>query len=139
MDESTFLERIKSLSLSQVEIKTPLLDIAPDPLVYMVLGKDEVLYVGMSRVGLSRVFHSRHDVLRKIKKEIESIVIFRTETISKAQKLERMMILEFKPKHNGRQNGSNYYVKGKNGKTLVPAKIINEYLSDAAYFTQDQP
>jgi excinuclease UvrABC nuclease subunit len=138
MDEATFLDRIKSLSLSQVEIKTPLLDIAHDPLVYMVLGKDEVLYVGMSRVGLSRVFHSRHDVLRKIKKEIESIVIFRTETINKAQKLERMMILEFKPKHNGRQNGSDYYVKGKNGRTLVPAKVINEYLSDASYFSQDR-
>jgi excinuclease UvrABC nuclease subunit len=134
MDEATFLERIKSLSLSQIEIKESLLDVAHDPLVYMVLGKDEVLYVGMSRVGLSRVFHSRHHVLRKIKKEIESIVIFRTETISKAQKLERMMILEFKPAHNDRQSGANYYIKGKNGKTLRPAQVINEYLNDASYF-----
>jgi hypothetical protein len=119
---SNFAERVKAISPRQVEIDGSF--IQQQCIAYMALGEKDILYVGMSTKGLSRVFRDDHHVLGKIQKDIKSVVIFETANEVDARRLESMLIREFDPIHNDRQT-TRSYAKDYRGK-LNLEKVIND-------------
>lgn len=123
MTDEEFSEKVMMMARRRVEFDVRKLPLFDKPVVYMALGKDDVLYVGMSSCGLGRVFGKGHHVLSRIHTEIVKLHVYETESIKDASKLESMMIQEFRPLYNGRK-----YIKSvwrKDGRGSRAAEVIN--------------
>jgi predicted GIY-YIG superfamily endonuclease len=97
---NSFANRISSLCSKKLELDAILLSMWSKNLVYMALGEDSVLYIGMSTQGLSRVFDHKHHVLSNIHSLVKSMMLFETNDERTARQLERVLIAEFHPQYN---------------------------------------
>ena len=106
MTDREFTEFVSSRTVKMIELDAVDLPLFNKPIVYMAIGaNDKVLYVGMSKNGLSRAFGRNHHIIPKIYNEIISLQIYQTKTLEDAITLEHTMIREFKPIYNNRMQG----------------------------------
>lgn len=93
-----------ALSQNRIEFDGSVVRLMFAPVVYVAIGKDSILYVGMSKHGLGRVFDRKHHALTPdVWKEVESIQVFEVLSIPAAKTLEAHLIQGFHPKYNDRQ------------------------------------
>jgi excinuclease UvrABC nuclease subunit len=93
-----------ALSNHRIEFSKDIIQLMFAPVVYVVMGRDAVLYVGMSKQGLGRVFDRKHHVLtQSVWSQVESIQVLKVDSIAAALTLEAHLIQEFKPVYNDRQ------------------------------------
>lgn len=74
------------------------------PLVYVAIGREGVLYIGMSGKGLSRVFSESHHALSRIRDQIIGLEILPVETEVEAFALEKSLICKYSPTYNSASN-----------------------------------
>ena len=75
--------------------------LAKKPIVYMWKRGEEWLYVGMSTVGISRIFTPDHHVLHSSEmQEGDSINWSYFDTVKEAQIRERFLISKYQPLYN---------------------------------------
>lgn len=100
MTDDEFADTIEGSTIKRIKIKGDDIRLLLGPLVYLALGRNDILYVGMSSVGLSRVFAQNHSVISNIIKDITSIELYQTRTVEEAESLEKKLIKEMQPKYN---------------------------------------
>ena len=103
MDSQAFVALIEKISTRRISLRVSGLPEPRTNIVYMALGGDECLYVGMSVAGLSRPFKPDHHVLAKHWDEIETLEVYEVATRKDAEYLEAVMVREFSPKYNKRK------------------------------------
>lgn len=101
-----WVNMVMALSKTRVEFNSEIARLMSVPVVYMVLGDDAVLYVGMSQYGVSRLFNRKHHALNHdVWLKVTSIQVFEVDSVSAAKALEANLIKSLKPVHNDRMVG----------------------------------
>lgn len=98
------------------------------PIVYIFLRDNEILYVGSSRKGITRPLCPQHHV-PEAKQECTLLQIFPCETYTEALRLESELIIQHRPKYNGRNRLLTHL------KTIEPLQyhdLTHRVLSDMA-------
>lgn len=75
------------------------------PCVYIMLKNNEVLYVGVSNCGMSRVTAKIHKQANKARQECDTLKIQPMKSIAAARELESMLINKLGPKYNAKGTG----------------------------------
>jgi len=102
-EDPKWITMTMALSNHRIEFDKDIVRLMFTPVVYVAIGKDSILYVGMSKHGLGRVFDRKHHALTpEVWKEVESIQVLGVISVSAAFTLEAHLIQEFKPKYNDR-------------------------------------
>ncbi|MDT8901154.1 GIY-YIG nuclease family protein [Anaeroselena agilis] len=99
------MEKSELLALSRPIVKEDLLQ----SIIYFLFKGDEVVYVGQSKHGVSRVFAHIHQSPGDYKKSFDRFTITPCEE-SELNNLEAFYVLKFKPKYNKVFPKSDKYV-----------------------------
>ncbi len=121
MTDQEFSDFVISKTVKRIEFEASQVPLFGKPIVYMALGKNVVLYVGMSKHGIGRVFCRDHHALTKVQSDIISLEVYETKTVADAIALEDAMIKEFKPLYNERKYIPA--IRNKYGRSTVAAVI----------------
>lgn len=70
------------------------------PCVYLMTGEEGVLYVGMSKNGLSRPFSRHHRAMRLRSSQIQKILVYSVDSEEVARTVEALLIHVFSPPWN---------------------------------------
>ena len=74
--------------------------LAKKPIVYMWKRGDDWLYVGLSTVGIARIFGSHHRLILSEMQDEDTINWSYYNTIEEAKTMERYLIAKHEPKFN---------------------------------------
>ena len=123
--EPKWIRMVEALSKSRVEFKRDVARLMYVPVVYVVFGKDLVLYVGMSTRGIARVFNRNHHAMKQdIWRDVQSVQVFEVDSEAAARTLEACLIREFKPIHNDRLDLTK---RDKGSHTRKASAVIEAY------------
>lgn len=85
----------------QVRFNKEQIRVFTSPCVYVFIRGNDVLYVGMSRVGLQRVFTPKENVsCEDLFKDADDLIIITTDTVEEARQLEKYLITQLLPQYN---------------------------------------
>jgi len=86
---------------SQVRFNKDQIRVFTSPCVYIFLRGNDVLYVGMSKLGIQRVFTQKGNVsCENLFRDADDLIIITTDTEKEARQAEKYLIVQLLPHYN---------------------------------------
>ena len=98
--EKTFTKIVSTYAKERYSLTGDTFKALQKPVVYMVLGEDEILYVGQSQNGAGRPYAKNHHAISTITEPIKEVHLYIPDHPGDLNLLEQYLIKEFKPKYN---------------------------------------
>lgn len=85
----------------QVRLNKDQIKVFTSPCVYIFFRGNDALYVGMSKLGIQRVFTPKENVsCEDLFKDADDIIIIHLDTEEEARQAERYLITKLLPRYN---------------------------------------